>query len=134
MSAPGLPPDVEAAFAAFPASARAGGLALRDLVFEVAARTPEAGPISEDLRWGEPAYLTAQTRSGTTIRIGAPKTGGYGLFVNCRTSLIEEFREMAPHLRFDGRRGVLFADRDRPDRVALAMLIRAALTYHLRKA
>jgi hypothetical protein len=124
-------PEVTAAFEAMPAEARAGALALRELVLEVAAGVPEAGAVSEELRWGEPAYLTPETRSGTTIRIAAPKAGGYGLFVNCRTTLIGDFREVAPHLRFDGNRGVVFDAGEVADRDALGLLIRAALTYRL---
>lgn len=126
-----MSPEVEAAFAAMPAEVRRGALALRGLVFAVAADLPEAGRLSEELRLGEPSYLTPETKSGTTIRIGAPKAGGYGLFVNCRTTLIGAFREVAPQLRFDGNRGVLFDAGEVADAQALALLIRAALTYHL---
>ena len=128
-----MPANVAAVFAAFPDAAQPGCRALRDLIFAVAAETPQAGPIAEELRWGQPAYLTPQTGSGTTIRIGVPKSGGFALFLHCRTSLIEDFRPLAPEgTRFDGTRAVLFDDDDSPDRDALALLIRAALTYHLR--
>ena len=126
-----MSPEVKAAYDAMPAEVRAGALALRDLVLGVAAEVPEAGAIAEELRWGEPAYLTPETKSGTTIRVAAPKAGGVGLFVNCRTTLIGEFREVAPHLRFDGNRGVVFDAGEEPDAQALAVLIRAALTYRL---
>lgn len=127
-----MTPDVKAAFDAMPAPARSGCLALRDLIFQVAADTPEAGPVSEELRWGQPSYLTPQSKSGSTIRLGCPKTGGYGLFVHCQTSLIEDFRPLAPQgTRFDGKRAVLFADQSEVNKPALRMLIRAALIYHL---
>ena len=132
---PPMSDAVAAAYAGFPAPARAGCLALRDLVFEVAGQTPEAGRIAEELRWGQPAYLTPETKAGTTIRIGVPKGGGYALFVHCQTTLIEGFRAVAPpEARFDGTRGVLFSDTAAVDKPAMALLIRAALTYHLRKS
>ena len=129
-----MTPEVRAAFNAFPPDARAGCLALRQLIFDVAADTPRIGRISEELRWGQPAYLTPDTKSGTTIRIGLLKTGGYALFVHCQTSLIESFRMIAPEgTRFEGQRAVLFQSGEMPDRDALKLLIKAALTYHLSK-
>ncbi|UYV37038.1 DUF1801 domain-containing protein [Rhodobacteraceae bacterium D3-12] len=132
MDTKAMPADVEAAFDAMPEAARQGCLALRALVLGVARDTPEAGRVSEELRWGQPAYLTPETKSGTTIRLGAPKSGGFALFVHCQTSLIEDFRPIAPEgTRFDGKRAVLF---DKPEEVqpdALGLLVRAALTYHL---
>lgn len=132
MDASTMPPEVKAAFDAMPEPARQGGLALRALVLDVARDTPEAGRVSEELRWGQPAYLTPETKAGTTLRIGCPKSGGFALFVHCQTSLIERFRPIAPEgTRFDGTRAVLF---ERPEEVqpeALGLLIRAALTYHL---
>lgn len=133
MTARAMPADVAAAYARFPDAAREGALALRALIFAVAEETPEAGRIAEELRWGEPAYLTPETKSGSTIRIGVPKAGGsFALFVNCRTSLISDFRDIAPGFRFEGTRAVLFAEGEEPDSGALAQLIRAALTYHRR--
>lgn len=128
-----MPPEVAAAFAAFPAPVRRGCLALRDLVFDVAADTPEAGRISEELRWGQPAYLTPDTRAGSTIRIGRAGAKSYALFVHCQTTLIADFREIAPHLRFEGNRAVVFDAAAPPDDRALAQLMRAALTWHIRK-
>ena len=85
-------PAVEAVFAAYPEPARGRLMALRRLILETAAATDGVGPLDETLKWGQPSYLTPKSRSGTTIRIDRLKTGGYGLFVNCQTSLIETYR------------------------------------------
>jgi hypothetical protein len=132
---PALPPDmidpkVRAAFDAFPPDARAGLLQLRRLILTVADETPGATPVEEATRWGEPAYLAPR---GATIRLGTPKAGGFGLFVTCTTTLIDDFRTVAgDKFRFDGTRAVLFRDADDIDADALALLIRAALSYHQR--
>ena len=42
---------------------------LRNIIFEVAKNTEGVGELVETLKWGEPAYLTSKTKSGTTIRI-----------------------------------------------------------------
>lgn len=132
MIVPPIPADVKAAFDAMPCGAREGCLSLRALIMDVARETPEAGRVSEELRWGQPAYLTPESKAGTTIRLGCPKTGGFALFVHCQTTLIEGFRPIAPKgTRFDGKRAVVFESEDEVDRAALRLLIRSALTYHL---
>ena len=126
-------PKVRGVFAAFPDALRPGLLALRDLILAVAAETPGVGRIEETLRWGQPAYLTPETRAGTTIRLEVPKTGGYALYVPCQTSLIDDFRAVVgDRVRFEGTRAVLFRPGEAADRTALALLIGAALTYHRR--
>jgi hypothetical protein len=128
-----MSPDIAAAFRTMPAPARDGCLGLRSLIFDVALATPGVGRVAEELRWGQPAYLTPDTKSGSTLRLGTPKSGGYALFVNCRTTLIADFQTIAgPGWRYEGTRAVLFRDGEEPDREALRLLIRAALTYHLR--
>ncbi|MEM1065865.1 MAG: DUF1801 domain-containing protein [Pseudomonadota bacterium] len=124
-------PAVAAAFAAFPDSARAGLLRLRALIFDLAAETPAVGPLQETLKWGQPAYLTPETRAGSTVRLGVPKGGGFALYVHCQTTIVSEFRQVFPtDFAYDGNRGVLF-EKDPPPN-AIAPLIRRALTYHLR--
>ena len=130
---PPMPPGVRAAFDAFPAPARPGLERLRALIFRVASDTPGVGRLEEGLRWGQPAYLTPETRSGSTIRLGVAKSGDLALFVHCQTSLIEEFRAVAsPETRFEGRRAVLFTDESEIDAASLSLLIRRALTWHLK--
>ena len=61
---------VARAFEAYPPKMRRKLMALRELIFKTAAATDGVGVIEETLKWGEPAYLTRQTKSGSTIRIG----------------------------------------------------------------
>jgi hypothetical protein len=131
----GMDPKVRAAFDAAPPPAREGMLALRQLILDVAAGLPEVGRIEEGLRWGEPAYLTPDTGSGSTIRIGIPKSGGFALFCNCNTSLIDDFRNLAGDAcRYEGNRAVLFAKVQDIDETLLSILITRALMWHRRPA
>lgn len=127
-----IPTPVAAAFAAFPAAVRERLLQVRAMIFRVAAETEGVGPISETLKWGEPAYLTAASRSGSTIRLGWPKAhpDHAALFVNCNTSLVGDFRAMFDgELAFSGNRAVLLPlDGPLPE-VPLAQCIAMALTY-----
>lgn len=126
-------PAVSAAFAAFADEARPGLMEMRDLIFEVAAKTDGVGVLEETLKWGQPAYLTPETKSGSTIRLGAPKDGGAALYAHCQTTIISDFRGLFPdEFTYEGNRAVRFADGDdlKPD--ALSLLIKSALTYHVK--
>lgn len=106
-------------------------LRVRGLIFQTARDTDGVGLLTETLKWGQPSYLTQATKSGTTIRLGTRKTGGWGLYVHCQTSVMTDFRNvMSDAFTFDGNRGVLFDEREIPDENALRMLIHSALTYH----
>ena len=62
-------PHVETLFGGYPAPLRTGLMRLRELIFDVAAETDGVGELQETLKWGQPAYLTTETKSGSTIRI-----------------------------------------------------------------
>jgi len=40
---------------------------LRKLIFDVASATEGVGELEETLKWGQPSYLTSQSKSGSTI-------------------------------------------------------------------
>jgi hypothetical protein len=123
---------VEKAFAAFPTEALKTAFALRDLIFDVAAQTPQAGPIEETLRWGQPAYLTSQTRAGSSLRIGLMKTGEVAIFAHCATTIISTYATTFPEMdRIEGNRAVVFSSADDIVPERLRLLIQHGLTYHL---
>lgn len=124
--------DIKAAFDIPDRQAREGLLVLRAMVFEVADDLPQVGKVKEALRWGQPSYLTPETKSGSTLRLGIPKSGGFALFVHCQTSLISDYRAAFPDAtNIEGKRAVLFKTADEIDPNRLKWLIRQALTYHL---
>lgn len=123
---PSPPPEVARAFDALPGEIRPMLARLRALIFTV-AEAEDAGPVTETLRWGEPAYLAPR---GATIRLGQAKTGEAALYVTCSTTLIDDFRPVAPHgIRFEGTRAALLDGPDF-DETALSLLVGRALTYH----
>jgi hypothetical protein len=124
---------VAQAFEAYPPAMRQRLLALRQLIFETAAATEGVGPLDETLKWGEPAYVTSQSKSGSTIRIDWTKKAPsqYAMYFNCQTNLIETFRTLFPRdFRFEGNRAIVFEASDDVPQDALAFCIAAALTYH----
>ncbi len=127
--------EVAGVFATYPQDARKRLLELRQLILDTAAANPEVGPLTETLKWGEAAYLTEQSKSGTTIRIAwkASAPTSYAMYVHCQTNLVDTFRTRFPELHYDGNRAVIF-DVDSPlAEDAVAACISMALTYHLDK-
>ena len=76
---PAIPADVAAAFATFPAAVRGRLLDVRRVIFATAEELEGVGPLTEALKWGEPAYLTAASKSGSTIRLGRSRGSEQGL-------------------------------------------------------
>jgi hypothetical protein len=132
---PAMPDEVARALAALPPPIAMGLAETRRLIFATAATTPGVGPLTETLKWGEPAYLTEATGSGSTIRLGvvAGEPGLGAVLFNCRTTLIDEFRSIfGAELRFSGSRAIMF-DPQRPLPVAaLRLCLAMALTYRSR--
>ena len=87
------------------------------------------------MKWGEPAYLTQVSRSGSTIRIGwsERRPDQVGLFFNCQTNLVDTFRTRFPELQFEGNRALLLPLKGRLPEDAVSACITAALTYHLNR-
>lgn len=127
------PDAVEAVFRSYPREVRGRVRELRDLIFGTAASIDAVGPLTETLKWGEPAYLTERSRSGSTIRIGwkAASPNRYALYFNCQTDLVDTFRTLFPELRCEGNRAVIF-DVDEPlPADCVSRCIELALTYHI---
>src|SRR5512138_1636279 len=126
---------VEAVFDACPGPARAKLLALRRLILDTAKATKGVGPIEEALKWGQPSYLTAETGSGSTIRIDRVKSADneVAMFFHCQTDLVATFRELYPELRYSGNRAILLDAGKKLPEAELRHCVALALTYHLRK-
>lgn len=135
MSTPSVPAEIATALARYPAAVQARLLELRALVLAVAAETDGVGPLAETLKWGEPAYLTEMTGSGTTIRLGVSKAepDAAAMFVSCRTSLVDNFRAQFGDLfTYEGNRAVIVPTDGTLPEAPLATCMRAALLYHRR--
>ncbi|MEQ9038440.1 MAG: DUF1801 domain-containing protein [Silicimonas sp.] len=125
--APPMPDDVAEAFARFPPPARRTLMKVRARIFALAEETG-TGPLTETLKWAEPAYLTEAARTGTTIRLGLSGEEP-AVFFNCQTTLVDGFRRDFPDaFGYLGNRALLpGAAADHP---ALALCLSRALTYH----
>ena len=131
-----MPAEVTAVFSTFPTIVRTRLLEVRELIFETAAAIESVGPLTETLKWGEPAYLTQATGSGSTIRLGWFRSSerACAVLFNCRTTLIDDFRSQFPDaFAYEKNRAILLeASKPLPE-APLSTCLGMALTYHRRR-
>lgn len=131
-----MPGTVEAAFQAFPPEVLHRLAGVRAMILAVAAGDPHIGAITETLKWGEPAYLTEATGSGSTIRLGWPRKrpDRAAIYFICHTTLVDTFRERFGGLfEYETNRAVLLPVTGDIDQAALEFMLSMALTYHRAK-
>ncbi|MEP3889756.1 MAG: DUF1801 domain-containing protein [Hellea sp.] len=135
-SSPTIATPVADVIKCYPALAQEYALDLRALILKTAAQDARIGALTETLKWREPAYLTEVTKSGTTLRFDWKEKRPHkmGLFVNCKTTLIQSFQDMfADELSFEGTRAIWLNLNEPLPRDILAICIGKTLTYHLDK-
>jgi len=126
-------PEVAEVFSNYPEPIRQQLMFFRKLILDTATETESVDKIDETLKWGEPSYLT---KSGSTIRMGWKKSTPrqYAMYFNCKTTLIETFKELYwDCLKFEGNRAIIFDEDDEIPVDELRHCIMLALTYHDRK-
>lgn len=136
MKTPLVPRLVAEALSRYSEPVRARLLEIREIVFAVAKETEGIGPLTETLKWGEAAYLTEASKSGTTIRLGTIKSApeACAVLFNCKTTLVETFRtHFADTFAFEGNRALVVSTTGALPREPLMLCLRAALTYHRQK-
>jgi hypothetical protein len=136
MTSPPVPGPVAEALSRYTEPVRARLLEIRETIFTVAAETEGVGPLTETLKWGEPAYLTEASKSGTTIRLGTTRSAPVecAVLFNCKTTLVETFRtHFADDFAFEGNRALVVPITGPLPDEPLMLCLRAALTYHRRK-
>lgn len=128
--------SVAAVFDTYQGRARQKLLTLRKLIFQTAAKTEGVGELEETLKWGQPSYLTPETKSGSTIRIDAIKDDPdhVAVYFHCQTNLVPTFRDMyGDKLMFEGNRALILDVRKKLPEKEVRHCLASALTYHLAK-
>jgi hypothetical protein len=126
-------PNVSIVFNSYPPEIENRLLDLRTLIIATAEQLPHKPVIEETLKWGEPSYLC---KGGSTIRIAwkAKSPDQYAMYFNCKTLLVETFRELYRDvLKFEGNRAIVFTDKQVIPKTELEHCIELALCYHSRK-
>lgn len=123
-------PNVENVLETYPVVAREKIVALRKLIFDTASKIEGVGALEETLKWGEPAYLTTQSKSGSTIRIAwkSSHADQYSMYFNCQTSLVTSIKLLFPELDCVRNREIRFRiNEELPENVRHCIAM--ALTY-----
>ncbi len=103
-------PDVEWVYSQYPVDVRSKCIVIRSMIFEAAKKDPRIGPILETLRWGEPAYIPRQTKSGAMVRVHwkASVPDQIGLYFLCQTDLVRRFKsKFGSTLNIEGNRAIV---------------------------
>jgi hypothetical protein len=89
-------PKVKAKYSSYPPKVKPELQKLRKLILDIALKDKDIDLIDEDLKWGEPSFITKT--SGSTLRIDwkQKRPESISLFFNCRTKLISMFKEIYP--------------------------------------
>jgi hypothetical protein len=126
--------EVEDKFKSYPPKVKKEMLNLRKLILKIAESDCEIDFMGEDLKWGEPSFLTKS--SGSTMRIDwKEKTPGHiSIFVNCRTKLISMFKELYPSdFEYVGNREIRLPLQEKYSKLKLRKCIELILKYNLVK-
>lgn len=125
--------DVKNKFDKYPSDMKQKLLELRELIYHVATNENTITEMRETLKWNEPSYIT---KNGSTIRIDWKKTkpNQYSMYFNCKTKLVETFRELfSDRFTFEGNREIIFQKDTVIDLKSLKYCILLSLTYHDKK-
>lgn len=101
---------------------------VRELILSVAEQDGILD-ITESLKWGEPSY---SSKRGSTIRFDwkAKRPEQYCLYFNCKTSLIETFKEVyGDTFNYEGNRAIIFKTQQKLPFKELAHCISMSLRY-----
>ena len=109
-------------------------LVLRRLIFKVAREYPDLGGLTETLRWNESTYIPLNAKTGTSLRIAwnRRRPSEFGVFVNCNTDLIADFKKQHRTLTYQKTRAIIFKDNETVPLKEIAQFIRNVFTYNLK--
>ncbi|NQZ81114.1 MAG: DUF1801 domain-containing protein [Colwellia sp.] len=121
--------SVKEKFSSYPTNVSVLLTRIRTLIFEV-AKEDGIKEISEMLKWNEPSYLS---KNGSTLRFDwkAKYPQQYCLYFNCKTSLVETFKELyGDTFSYQGNRAIIFQLTDELPLIELKHCISLSLRYH----
>ena len=128
-------PEVAAVFRSYPANVRPHMRKLRAIIIKTAREIENLGVLEETLKWGEPSYLTSESKMGSTLRIDwKPKDPEYvAIYFKCTSNLVATFKKKFKALNYEGNRSIRLGISEEFPENELRQCIALALTYHHNK-
>ncbi|MFT6630916.1 MAG: hypothetical protein ACJAS4_000860 [Bacteriovoracaceae bacterium] len=111
-------------------------LEMRKIILDTAKKEKDVGAIEEVLRWGQPTFLTTESKSGTMIRIDRYKKQDdkVAIFFHCQTQIIKMITlKYGKKLTYDGNRGIVFDIKKPLPKRVIKDCAHLALRYNLIK-
>jgi hypothetical protein len=103
-------------------------LEIREKIFEVSEKMYGADSITEELKWNQPSY---SVKNGSPIRLDIFDKNNIGIFFNCRTTLVENFKVLFGDLFLYSKNRAIILDVEEEIPVnELVVCIEMALSYH----
>ena len=121
---------VKGKFESYPDFVQKQMYALRNLVIQTASEVEGLEELEEDLKWGEPSYIS---KNGSTIRMDwkESKPNEYAMYFHCQTKLVDTFKELyRDQFKFEGNRAIVFNCNEEISESELKHCISIALNYH----
>ena len=121
-------------FSAYPEDVQKRLFEMRKFILDLGLSLEGCGGIEESLKWGDLSFCPKAKKCGSSIRIAykPSKEKEYGIYFNCRTCLVKNFRELYPQIfRFENNRAIIFYVKDEFPKKELQECILAAFTYFL---
>lgn len=125
--------DVADIISSYPPKARSKIKELRHLILQAAKKDDRIGFLQETVRWGQPSYITSETKSGSLVRFDLLKKqpDKIALYFHCQTNLVPMFKNWYPELQYMGNRAIILDVKNRLPKQKLEKCILAAFTYNL---
>ena len=103
-------------------------LKIREMIFEISEKMYGENSITEELKWNQPSYAT---KYGTPIRLDTFDKDNVGIFFNCRTTLVENFKILFGDLfTYSKNRAVVLSVHEEIPADEIAACLEMALSYH----
>lgn len=103
-------------------------LKIRELIFDTAEKMYGADSITEELKWNQPSYAV---KDGSPVRLDIFDENNIGIFFNCRTTLVENFRlQFGDLFSYSKNRAIILNIQEDIPVNELTVCIKTALSYH----
>lgn len=125
--------DFEKKMASYPPQVGPQLRFLRKLIRSVAESIPEINRLEEELKWGEPSFIT---ETGSTLRMDWKEKypNRYGLYFKCTSRLVPTIRALYGNLfTYERNRALHFRLDGKIPEEEVRSCIRMALRYHVVK-
>ena len=121
-------PDVLTIYESYEEKYRTPLLKIRELIYDTAEKMYGSESITEELKWNQLSYAT---KHGSPVRLDIFDQNNIGIFFNCRTTLVENFKmKFGDLFSYSKNRAIILDINEEIPENELMACIETALSYH----